>query len=638
MMKNIFKLFILGTGIASLTACSDFLDQTSPSEMTDETVFNSAAYTENALNKVYAGLTLDHTYGARIPLNFSTNSDIELVDGLDNTGSGNSVAVNERGAGNFNPSSSWTKLDDNWSECYEIIENANIVVEGIENSSLIAEGNSSRAKMLRYKGEALALRAMIYFDLIRNYGDVPMKFETTKSDGSNIYLPKTDRDAIMEHLITDLEEAIDYLPWAGESSYTTERITKGFAHGLLARIAMSYAGYSIRESSKAGEGYETLANSDATYPTQRPGATKRTELYTKALTHLDAIIASGTHQLNPSIENEWYLINQQSLDQTYRENIFEVAHGLNYSGEMGYTVGVRLSGVTTTYGYGNSSGKIKLTAPFLWSFDKDDLRRDLTCATYEIKPGSSNEPVETMQSNSPFAIYVAKWDPRKMSDSWRTASKAATTKFGYGINWIVLRYADVLLMYAEALNELQGADVVGPTCGLTAREALLKVRSRSFDSSKQAAVTAYVNAIGSGSDFFNALVDERAWELAGEAVRKYDLIRWGLLDSKITESKEQYMELITKAPASLYYKMKSSDANAIDMSSICWYEAPANVADYKSVTGWGGEDPTNGKNVAYLPYISWGLNRVVKNRHLLPLGATTISDSKGSLKNSYGFE
>jgi hypothetical protein len=62
------------------------------------------------------------------------------------------------------------------------------------------------------------------------------------------------------------------------------------------------------------------------------------------------------------------------------------------------------------------------------------------------------------------------------------------------------------------------------------------------------------------------------------------------------------------------------------------------VADYKSVTGWGGEDPTNGKNVAYLPYISWGLNRVVKNRHLLPLGATTISDSKGSLKNSYGFE
>jgi len=204
MMKNIFKLFILGTGIASLTACSDFLDQTSPSEMTDETVFNSAAYTENALNKVYAGLTLDHTYGARIPLNFSTNSDIELVDGLDNTGSGNSVAVNERGAGNFNPSSSWTKLDDNWSECYEIIENANIVVEGIENSSLIAEGNSSRTKMLRYKGEALALRAMIYFDLIRNYGDIPMKFETTKSDGSNIYLPKTDRDAIMEHLITDL--------------------------------------------------------------------------------------------------------------------------------------------------------------------------------------------------------------------------------------------------------------------------------------------------------------------------------------------------------------------------------------------------------------------------------------------------
>lgn len=634
-MKNIIKSFIIGVGVLSILSCSDFLDQTSPSEMTGGTIFNSTAYTVQALNKVYADLTLDHTYGARIPLNFSTNSDIELIDGL---GENNSIANNERGACNYNPTSGWTKLNDNWTACFAIIENANIVVEGVESSTLIAEGNSSRNKMLMYKGEALAIRAMVYYDLIKNYGDIPMKFETTKTDGSNIYLPKTDRDVIMERLIADLEEAITVLPWAGQSGYTTERMTKGFAHGLLARIALSYAGYSIRESSKSASGYETLANSDATYPTQRPGAEKRTELYKLALAHLDAVIANGAHRLNPSIANEWYLVNQCTLDQTYRENLYEVAHGLNYSGEMGYTIGVRLNGITTTYGYGNSSGKVKLTAPFLWSFNHDDLRRDLTCATYEIKPDGSSVPVETMQSNAPFAIYVAKWDPRKMSEEWRSASKAATGKIGYGINWIVMRYSDVLLMYAEVLNDLSGADVAGPTCGLTARDALLQVRSRSFESSQQAEVQSYVNSLVSGDTFFNAIVDERAWEFAGEAVRKYDLIRWGLLSSKIEEAKTAYTELIQKAPATLYYKMKAGDSNAIDMSSICWYEVPANISEYKSVTGWGGENLTTGTNIGYLPYISWGLNRTVKNRHLLPLGATTVSDSNGTLQNSYGFE
>lgn len=104
-------------------------------------------------------------------------------------------------------------------------------------------------------------------------------------------------------------------------------MTKGFAHGLLARIAMTYAGYSIRESSKSG--YENMPDCDATYPTQRPGTEKRRELYTLAVKHLDAIIASGYHKLNPSYENEWYLLNQLTLDQTYQENLYEVAHGVS---------------------------------------------------------------------------------------------------------------------------------------------------------------------------------------------------------------------------------------------------------------------------------------------------------------------
>ena len=422
-MKNIVKLFaITGMSAMMLASCSDFLDQTSPSEMTDTAIFNSTTYTQQALNKVYAGLTKDETYAQVVPLLLGLNSDIELVDGLGESG----------------------------------------VTSNIGDAC-------AKSKMLAFKGEALTLRAMLYLDLIRTYGDVPMKFETTNADGSNIYLSKTDRDEIFERMITDLEEAIEYLPWAGNSGYTTERINKGFAHGLLARVAMTYAGYSLREASKPG--YETLAESDATFPTQRPAAEKRKELYTLAMKHLDAIIASGVHQLNPSYENQWYLINQLTLDQTYKENLYEVAHGVSFSGELGYTVGIRINGKTTYYGAkGNSSGKMKLTAAYFWSFDHNDLRRDLTFANFEIKEGENGNTIENMSGNNPFGLYVGKWDPRKMTDKWLAAARASADKVATGINNVMMRYADVLLLYAEVVNELNGADGVGPTCGLTARK------------------------------------------------------------------------------------------------------------------------------------------------------------------------
>lgn len=634
-MKKIFKSFaIVGIGAIILTSCSDFLDQTSPSEMTGDAVFNSTTYTQQALNKVYAGLTKDETYVQSVPIHFGMNSDIELVDGL---GATNSNSNNERGTCNYNPQLSWSKLNNNWKGMYEAIENANIVVEGIEGSALIAEGNASRSKMLMFKGEALTLRAMLYLDLIRTYGDVPMKFETTNTDGSNIYLGKTDRDVIMERLITDLEEAIGYLPWAGTSGYTTEKMTKGFAHGLLARLAMTYAGYSIRESSKSG--YENMPDCDATYPTQRPGTEKRRELYTLAVKHLDAIIASGYHKLNPSYENEWYLLNQLTLDQTYQENLYEVAHGVSFSGEMGYTIGVRINGKTTYYGAkGNSSGKVKVTAPFFWSFNKNDQRRDLTFANFDIREGDNGNTIETMQGNSPFGIYLAKWDPRKMTDKWLNAARASADKVATGINNVIMRYSDVLLLYAEVLNELQGADAVGPTCGLSARKAFEEVRSRAFAETHKAEAISYVNSLSSGDEFFNALVDERAWEFAGEAIRKWDLIRWGLLSQKIEEAKAAYKELIKVAPKKLYYKMKADKPGEIDPESICWYEEPQVTTDYKSVNFWGSENEETGSNVVdNLPYISAGLNTPVINRHVFPIGATTISDSNGTLQNSYGF-
>ena len=656
-MKNIFKsIFLAGaTGMVMLTSCSDFLDQSSPSEMFPENVYNTESYTKQVLNRVYAGLVLDHTYGCRIPLNLAMNTDVELVDALTET---TVTADSERGLCNYNPTN-WNRLPTNWSEMYEIIENANLVIEGIRASDIKDNQN-----MRYYLGEALTLRAMVFFDLVRNYGDIPMKMESTQTDGSNLYLGKTDRDVIMDQLLVDLEEAAGLLPWAGENGYTTEHCTKGYAYGLAARIALAEAGYSIRESSKAGyvnlserrEGQ--LGYSDVTYPTMRPGDEKRAELFRHALACLDAVILGGRHQLNPSFENEWERINQLTLDQTYQENLFEVAHGMNYSGEMGYTAGVRMNAVSTRFGFSNSSGKVKLTAPFFMSFDSQDTRRDVTCAPYELRDATSTQ---TMQSNAPFGIYVGKWDVRKMTDAWRSMNQGVSTKTGYGINWVAMRYSDILLMYAEVVNELYGPQGAG-TCGKTAQEALAEVRERAFPASVHAdKVTSYVASLISKEAFFEAIVDERAWELAGEAVRKYDLIRWGLLIDKTVEMLDTYRNAVVNDEyvSKLYYKENAAAENwyRIDYSSICWYEEPETkddaAAGWKNVNFWGNvkkDGAIDDTNTTYdaINYISNGLIKYDKylgfqgpanivNRHLLPLGATTISDSNGHLQNSYGF-
>ena len=325
--------------------------------------------------------------------------------------------------------------------------------------------------------------------------------------------------------------------------------------------------------------------------------------------------------------------------------MFEVPMGLNKSGELGYTVGVRISGASQKYGpKGNSSGKVKLTAPFFWSFDHKDLRRDLTCATYELKE-EDGVLKENMQKNEPFKIYVAKWDIRKMNEEWRTAAKGSTEKVPTGINTVKMRYPQVLLMYAEALNELNGnPDDATGGAGMTARQALAEVHTRAFADRDKAEAETYVNGIPSNKDaFFEALVQENAWEFAGEGVRKFELERWNLLSKKIDEFKETFKyQFENEYPKDLYYKtITEGNEVKIDMSSVCWYAEPEDKTGYTKVSWWGTakDDQTNpDKNpMLALEYISAGLNSTVKNRYLMPIATSTIADAQGKIANSYGF-
>ena len=632
---KIYKLLFLGLGLTTMSSCSDFLDQTSPSELDNGATFDNTYYTELALNKVYGSLTQDQTYSNFMPIIAGTNTDCELIDGL---GADASNTSSERGNMNYNMNPGWAQIAKVWDAMYGVIENANLVVDGVNKSQLLQQGGSTRNTMLRFQAEAKTLRAMVYFDLVRLFGDIPFKTESSNSDLSNVYIGKTDRDAIMDSLIVDLKEAIAYLPWAGVDGYTTEHVTKGYAHGLLANIAMTRAGYVIREQAK--EGYVNGQNSDPNYPTQRCSDEKRKELYQLAEKHLVAVISSGKHQLNSSVEEYWRLMNISQLDQTYQENLFEIPMGLNKSGELGYTIGYRVNGVSALFGpKGNSSGKLKLTAPYYMSFVDGDIRRDMTCAISQLGTDkNTNEFKESMLGNTPFALYCSKWDYRKMMENktWYAAVLASDQKVSSGINVVKMRYPQILLMYAEVVNELHGKDAAAVGCSLTATGALKEIHDRAFAASDKRE-TAWNELMQ--KEFFDAIVMENAWELAGEGVRKYDLIRWNLLSEKIDEFKTTYTNAVYNAtyPKYVNFKYRTDNPMYIDMTSLVFGNKVG--GEYQNKAFFGAEtDDSSQKNLKVnLPSISSGLNNAVKNRYLLPIASTTISTSNGKLHNSYGY-
>lgn len=624
-----------------LSSCNDFLETSSDSKMTDETVYTSVYYTESAVKGIYDRIADAQMYAQRISINWSTNNDIEFV-GADETSYNQDT---NRGVSNYYATSGNSTLI--WTRIYQMIERANLVIQGIENSPLLSSGTDKEKEAMKsLLGEAVAMRAMGYHELVKHWGDVPFKKEPTKNDLSNVYLIKTDRDSICDYLIKDLLAIEKNVPWVGQSagsvSYSnSERISRGFIKGLIARIALTRGGYALRD--KPG------------YPMER--GSDYLDYYKIARTQCEEIINEGKYRLKSNYEDIWKDVCALKADGANEENLYEVALGLSQSGEIGYSIGIRFY-TNTKYGYGNNSNVVNTSAYYYYSFDKEDPRRDATIATI-MYGNSSGDQKEVFQSN-PLSYNFAKWDQRWMAENskWLAQNKAANGKWGYGVNWINMRYADVLLMYAETENELNG-----PT--ESAKNALKQVRARAFAGTKNESknVTDYVNNLGSKGAFFQALVNERAWEFGGEAIRKFDLIRWDLLGRKIKEQQVAFLAMINgetanifgkevlSLPQNIYYKYKDDKEN-IDKDSTNYYAADIaldalddnqlKARGYTKVKWMSGFAEDNKKSYRErIRLFSSGLfkeyNKVCDNRYLYPIHSSVIGDYQGVITNSYGY-
>lgn len=522
-MKTQSSILYISAALAGLFlgSCKKYLEIDSNSTLTQEAVFSSVSNSNSAVIGIYAMLSGDNGYGSRIATLFPQSAD-------DMKTSGDYSPTDRRGISTYGANADNTDLPAPYAQLFKGIERANICIKYIPASSLYTGGTADqKATMQKLYGEALTLRAQYYYELIRNWGDQPAHF-IPSADLTDIFIPKTDSDTLYDHLINDLKIAAELVPWRSKSPDQNIRITKGAVKGLRARIALARGGYSLRSGSHKME-----RRSD--YKTYYQIAYDECK---------DIISHPEEHSLNPVYENLFKTLHTATRLDDAHELMFEVgAFGgnANTDSKLGYYNGLRHN---TSSKFGGGGGGINVLPTYFYEFDSvGDCRRDVTINCFEID-GSSKKIMNT-------GVLMT---DGKFRRSWTSITG---TSQNLAINWPILRFADVLLMYAEADNEINN----GPSSD--AISAYEKVRKRAFvgyESRMGVTPTDYTG-------FFNAIVQERLLEFGGEGIRKYDLIRWNLLGSKITETRQKLRDFMNGVGRyinlPLYVYTKAADYNVV---------------------------------------------------------------------------
>jgi hypothetical protein len=489
-VAKISALVLIAAGTTTFSSCKKWLEEKPQSSFSASTFFKSADEATMAVLGAYEPASNNNTYGFYISLLYDIDSDIGQMQGLGFTNDARTVA--HYGIGPSHPS-----LSAVWALLYKGVNNANLVIEKVPQMDLYKTGtDADRANLNRILGEAKFLRGFYYSELVRLFGDVPFTLKSTEAS-DDLKIKQTDRYVIYDQVIKDLTEASNLLPWTKESN---ERVAKGAAKALLARVALFAGGYSLRQSKQM----------------ERP--TNYKDYYAIAQKQTKEIMDSGYHSLNPSYEQIFR--NQCKLTVEPKECMFEISMynatgNLTNSGIIG-TWNAPLADQGNPYGRANSF--YKTTALFQKSYKTGDLRRDVAVATYKIDVTGAQ--VQLTGTND------ATWSPGKWRRDWQIPP--AKDLNNTDINWVVLRYADVLLMRAEAENEMNE----GPNA--EAYNAVNMVRRRGFG--KPLGVVDATVDLAAGMNkqmFLAALQQERAWELCFEGMRKADLIRWNMLGSSL---------------------------------------------------------------------------------------------------------
>lgn len=523
--KLLYSISIaLATGLG-FASCSDILDTEDLSTDDQSYVFSNNTDTRKMLNHVYAYFCED-SYTSRMSTNWMQNTDVEI--GWVNAA--NAQESTRRGIWALNPTF-FTDIQTCWDNSLKAIDFANICIEGIEGSALYKSGD---AQMKHNLGEAYALRAYWYWLMCNFWADVP--FATTPSSKEEMHNdPRTDKNIIYTRIIQDLIDHEAGMKWSNET--TVEWMNRDFVLGFIAKLAMFRAGYSMQKDGTMARCSETGEEYTVKYVDENGNeatASSADDYYKVAIAYAKKLIAENPHKLNSDYK-AIFDAEINGMSEAGSDVLFEMGYVPNSGGDIGWCHG--LSVVESTKGAGTTYTNI--TPYIACAFDSTDQRLPVTCANYHWLYDNKQ------CADNGYGVQPAKWCRMDLSVT-NVASK------GTGINFPILRYSDVLLLLAEALNETNNTE--------EAKTYLKQVRERAFikSSKKSEMVDDYVNNLSSKDAFKQAIILERALELAGENIRRFDLIRWNYYTEAITNT----LEWIKKATMN-YQRVKVVDGEFV---------------------------------------------------------------------------
>ena len=513
---NIFIVFL--TAISAVTSC---LDELLYDKYSEATYYTSVERLDMAVLGVYRSLQSTNVYGLNMFTAYDMDTDITFASGA-SVPTSNSI----RNLGHYYITTSDSSIEKTWKTLYEGIRDANVAIENAWRVPVSSEDEQAEIDAL--VGEAKFLRALMYFELVRLWGDVPLVLDVAEV-GDDFFARRTAREQVYDRIEQDLKDAVSVLPYYDERSSYVCRPHKTSAMGLLAKVNLHRAGWSLGQDGKMS----------------RPD--NYMDYYENVLTWTEQVINSGKHALNPDYEQ--IFINQCQYVPDPEETVFEVDFYFLSGSLNGGGIGYYNAPQTTRGVYNQASGRIKTHHGFYLMYEDGDKRRDVSIANFTTNAEGVKSEIPPSESEN--------YSPGK----WRRQYQTSDQHNGdyTSINYVVMRYSDILLMRAEALNEVNG----GPTDD--AVELVNQVRRRGYGLPAMTAVTTpdpetgYVDKNTSDfnghDDFLSFLQDERARELAFEScIRKSDLIRWNILAEKIRETYyfvEEHKD--SSVPESLYF-------------------------------------------------------------------------------------
>lgn len=533
-INYILLFFALG---AITSSCNKVLDAPMKSSLAEAEIFSTERLAEGTITGILQTFAETNSYRGRYLAMYGTNTDTELISGITSTAADKSRLANYDT--NIN-NGQMNTANNVWAMLYQGIERANIAIRGFKTYGDVA----NNPKLAQLLGEALTLRAVMYCDLIKGWGDVPARFEPITNETLN--LPRSSRDVIYKQLLQDLEEASDYLAWPNATARTStvENVNKAFAKGLRARIALHAGGYALRQ--------------DGTIRLSSDPDLSRDKMYTIAKTECMQLINENRGQLFSNFQTVFQNLCKE-ITTAGQESMWEIPFSEG-RGRVIFDLGVRHTAVDKYTGQ-NKGGNV-LANPAVWyEFDKEDTRRNVSVTPYGW--GTATVTTAKQQISALNTMYLGKY-----RYEWMT--RRVTSDNDDGVNWMYMRFADVVLMAAEAINELDGPAAAIPQ--------IKKIVDRAYgtNTAKATEYMAYAATFSDKQQFLeNVIMKQRALEFVGEMIRKEDLNRWNKLDQVLANNRADLTALQTKSvsgkyqqwPARVYWKL-NADNETLDIYGL----------------------------------------------------------------------